>query len=99
MMASMQETKIRKMKLLNAKPNEAGNLIVAIFDLEHAGIVIEGCKLFERAAGDMVAHGPRGKAFGQKIRADFVDEALATAVTDRARTVYLALTGRTDSHA
>lgn len=84
---------IKTMTIIDGVENKAGNRLLATFDLSTGGIKIHGCILVLLSDGRMIAKGPTGKNHvGGKIRAEFADEDVQQAISDKAARVYAALT-------
>ncbi|SDL72199.1 hypothetical protein [Aliiruegeria lutimaris] len=86
---------IATMSVIDGPANGIGNRLLALFDLEVAGLRISNCLLVQNADGLALAKGPTGKNHkGNLIRAQFISPEVVRAVTRRAASAYTALTGR-----
>lgn len=86
---------IRRLNVIDGKENQIGNRLLASFDLETTGIIVNGCVLILKADGGIIAVGPTGKSHaGAKISAHFVGAGLTEAVKRRACEIYELFSGR-----
>jgi hypothetical protein len=86
---------IRSFVVLDYPANERGNRLIAGFGLHHAGLLVKGCVLLEKADGSVKIGTPSAKTgSGVAMSVEVTDQRLVQAVTKRAIEVYTLLTGR-----
>lgn len=95
MSSETQDPTIRRLTVVDGKPNTNGDRLLATFDANVSGIRILACVLIERADGTVKVSGPRGKTrYGNETSTHFTDPDLSRAVCRKAAEIYAAFTGR-----
>ncbi|WP_127113047.1 hypothetical protein [Shimia sediminis] len=85
---------IATLAIIDGKPNQAGNRLLAVFDLIISGMRIHGCALHESSEGIAFTNGPTGKHYtGTPVKVKFVDRAVSRAITRQACAAYTAMSG------
>ncbi|CAM3388531.1 hypothetical protein PANO111632_17290 [Paracoccus nototheniae] len=94
-MTPIPDFTIAKLKIIDGGPNERGARLLASFELQIIGLIIEGCVLIENSVGVVRAGGPIGKTSqGHKASVAILDPVLKRALTRRIAAAYSGLTGR-----
>lgn len=86
---------IRTLSVINGQANNAGNRLLASFNMEIAGLYLSGCVLILKADGTVTAAGPAGKSRNNvPINTRIADPELNREVTRRACEIYKLFTGQ-----
>ena len=91
------EVKITSLTIIEAKPYENGDKLLASFDCETRGFRLHDCVLLRAKRGFLLAQAPRGEARRDKVRAiQILDKDLRNAMAEAAHAAFLALGGDDD---
>lgn len=86
---------IRKMTIIDGRPNHAGNRLLASMEMTVNGIQARGFLLIEKKDGRIVCNGSKGKTdSGQPMSMFIEDHELRAAIVERASMLYSGFTGR-----
>lgn len=88
----MSEIVLSKMVVVNGRRSSTGTRILAVFNLQVAGISLGGLMLVEKANGDLVVGGVKGKTHhGHELNMRITDADLRRKVAKRARFIFQSL--------
>lgn len=86
---------ITNMTIVDGKPNEAGNRLLAAIDLKVGGMQTKGFLIVEKEDGRIICTGGKGKTrHGHALSMQIEDVSLREAIVERASLLYEGFTGR-----
>lgn len=91
----MSELTLSKITVIDAPPNQIGNMLLATFDVDIEGAYIQGCVLLRLANGKLAVKAPSGKTHkGDVVCVRFRKRELQRRIAQLAAQAYQVCTGR-----